>query len=957
MDEKYLQDLYSWIKTKDASYESRYSYQDFVSKMQDTDYSTKMHQWISSKDNTFSERHPIDKFISEVGGGMQQPAAEKKNLIPTPQPQGQGTTEPVLGGGLLESPLPPVKQPKPASESTALGMPNFEAKKMEQKQRELAPKFRKSLDVITPDLISGTEENAVPLMNYHFGDMGFKFEESGMTGDWMTVTSPTGKKTEVSLDNWFSDKDKSEAEKLRLFIQNSLGGNGAGIITQFEAQPISKFKDEEDIKKSMKTVNDEFNSMIQEKNSIVKQNELIDKTFRDLNAIPVEQRDATWMEQYNQANADKQSVVGLATNLENKRASSAQREAQIQSAAGKYMSMKGEQGTWYGNIYNQALDAVGKALAGAVDIEADMMSFVDGIVNPPNRANKEKYRTEFIELAKKQGIQVPELKTNAEFEDWKNSIAFGDVRRDEIDKQIQENNLKRIKQGEGDGKGALNMARNGLRAIAGDPNTTVEYTDLSKEGFWGGVIGGLIDFAPAMIGPGWVKAATMFAISNDNMKKEFEQNPELKDLSESDKMMYALPFNIANSVLLEFGLNRVMANKSLVANLVTAGMERAGAKATAAELKNIMKGEVENMIARGAVDLGKGMVSGAELGVAIYSTDVAIRKTINAAKEKKMFETPKDVSEFLVGAGKSAASLAMGAGILHIVPAVRAAAAETGYKAMPDNTFKMFEAAANNDEIQSALIASIKNKISAGEITKAQGEDMLTSYQNSVGLFKSVPDGLDTRAKKEAMDLLKERKRIEDKIQGKDAALIKPQQERINQINEQLTKLSEDAIQKQRADESLLRAGEQKLGLQQVGEGNAKLEITPEQEKLVNDEKEHFQEVLDNPDKYDEGDVQDANDYFADPIAFQENRVKFWEDLAKEDPTEQGTLDFVKARLEAHKAAEAKPEGELKEPTQEQVLKDLEDKNFVTFTYENEADIPEQFKDKVSSRGETNGNH
>lgn len=81
MDEKYLQDLYNWIKTKDTSYEGRYSFQDFTSKMQDTNYATKMHQWISTKDNTFSQRHPIDKFIGEVGGGTQQPSVEKKNSV------------------------------------------------------------------------------------------------------------------------------------------------------------------------------------------------------------------------------------------------------------------------------------------------------------------------------------------------------------------------------------------------------------------------------------------------------------------------------------------------------------------------------------------------------------------------------------------------------------------------------------------------------------------------------------------------------------------------------------------------------------------------------------------------------------------------------------------------------------------------------------------------------------
>ena len=68
MNEKYLQDLYGWIKSKDASYEGRYSYDQFKQKMQDTDYATKMHGWIATKDATFNERRPLATFIKEVGG-------------------------------------------------------------------------------------------------------------------------------------------------------------------------------------------------------------------------------------------------------------------------------------------------------------------------------------------------------------------------------------------------------------------------------------------------------------------------------------------------------------------------------------------------------------------------------------------------------------------------------------------------------------------------------------------------------------------------------------------------------------------------------------------------------------------------------------------------------------------------------------------------------------------------
>jgi predicted GNAT family acetyltransferase len=48
-------------------------------------------------------------------------------------------------------------------------------------------------------------------------------------------------------------------------------------------------------------------------------------------------------------------------------------------------------------------------------------------------------------------------------------------------------------------------------------------------------------------------------------------------------------------------------------------------------------------------------------------------------------------------------------------------------------------------------------------------------------------------------------------------------------------------------------------------------------------------------------------------------------------------------------------EANVVEPTEEQILQDFKDKNFVTFTYNNESEVPEQFKDKISSKGEING--
>ncbi len=45
----------------------------------------------------------------------------------------------------------------------------------------------------------------------------------------------------------------------------------------------------------------------------------------------------------------------------------------------------------------------------------------------------------------------------------------------------------------------------------------------------------------------------------------------------------------------------------------------------------------------------------------------------------------------------------------------------------------------------------------------------------------------------------------------------------------------------------------------------------------------------------------------------------------------------------------------VREPSQEQQLQDMKEGNVVTFTYKNDAEVPDIFKDKISSRGETNG--
>lgn len=95
MNEKYLQDLYGWIKGQDPSYEGRYTYDQFKQRMQDETYATQMHGWISSKDETFSQRRPLTSFVQQVK--VVSPMATKP-VAEQPKKK-EDTVSPFVAGG------------------------------------------------------------------------------------------------------------------------------------------------------------------------------------------------------------------------------------------------------------------------------------------------------------------------------------------------------------------------------------------------------------------------------------------------------------------------------------------------------------------------------------------------------------------------------------------------------------------------------------------------------------------------------------------------------------------------------------------------------------------------------------------------------------------------------------------------------------------------------------------
>ena len=66
MDNEYLNSLYNWISSKDNTFKSRYTEDDFMKNMSEDDYAKKMYNWISSKDNTFKGRYSESDFLTKI---------------------------------------------------------------------------------------------------------------------------------------------------------------------------------------------------------------------------------------------------------------------------------------------------------------------------------------------------------------------------------------------------------------------------------------------------------------------------------------------------------------------------------------------------------------------------------------------------------------------------------------------------------------------------------------------------------------------------------------------------------------------------------------------------------------------------------------------------------------------------------------------------------------------------
>ena len=833
---EYLVELYSWIKSTDPSFEKRYTFDDFQNNMSDDQYSGEMYEWISATDPTFSEREPIDIWSAKVKkkSGPQNVADELSTGVPAVT--GSQPTPGSLGGLDPNSNIPPLQEE--VEEEVVDGIDTtdytindqvveeelFEdySEKQDTLKKETEDPFAYSIDVVNKSLINGTEESAVPLMNYHFGQYGFEFEESDALGDGMKITAANGAEKYVNLDPFFGLGAKQEKDALEQFLKdNKAESRRLKLLEEDYTKLERKIRGKEDINTSIGILNIDANLFNNEVQQWLRDKSDLDSQAGTFERLSQEQlNDPTtrkafdeYLAKRNEVNKRRQQIIARDARLKTEGYA-------LDQTAGRYSQMKSEQGQMSGATIDSFWNGVGRidASIGGYMIDAAGYGLEYG------GAGEESFKKLYMSQAQKMfGIKSPGKDYDG---DWKSYLENLDPeQRKDVESKVRDILIKQakfdiydwekdggavLKNTDGGGaysssalsanaenKGFIEALRKGAEKDRGSSSTSVEYTNLQKQGFWGGAYLGLVESVPAMIGGnnpiGWAqRTGNMFAQVTDHLNEEMFNDPDFANITEAEKLAVAMPIGIVVAALESIGLRNVMRQKGILNSVLlkSLGKYKGASRLKGRPFAEVVRNEVDNMVARGVLVVTNAGLAEFETGAAQEVADIGGKWLYNNIKEKQMFTTPETVLDGIKQIAYSGAQEMVGGYIMGTPQAMISAASKKDFTQLDSGVFEVFEDMIGDGTSTKLVNLYYKNKINKGEMTAKEAKEAEAIFNEIKGVYSQVPSNYSSKQKKIALGLLLSKQRLETEIAGKDPSSVKKQKRQIEYIQNEIEDLS-----------------------------------------------------------------------------------------------------------------------------------------------------------------------
>jgi hypothetical protein len=528
-----------------------------------------------------------------------------------------------------------------------------------------------------------------------------------------------------------------------------------------------------------------------------------------------------------------------------------EKSKKIQREQVKVKLQRALQGSDIGAIYNQLLEGISDAREGGVNALTGLT--VEAFIGPEDLAKAEGYKQTVIDRAKEKGYYdriklLLDRGSDLSPENIKDVI--GENRYDDLFAYLKDR-IKKTKKAAN--KEVFNQIRNEMRDLFGS-GTTKEYEDAFAKTLIGRSLQGAARTIPNLITPGGPLSSafrvSQMYLSGTNAIDDIMNNLEaFDDISENERLLVKAPLGIIVAVLEEYGFRNLIKNSGVMNRLVMNVLGKTTKSATPKTLGALVRNEVDSMVARGLITATGGALAEFETGVLQGIADLGVKNLYNYIKDEELFTTTDEKGNkkslpwitdgsFYEEVLMSGVEEAIGGFALGAPNSIAAAFRKKGFEGFSDTEFTLFSLMSQDNNLESAYVASLKSKVSNGEMTMDAAKERLNEYRNARGLFSKIPQDLSTKGQKKAMNLLIERQQIQKEIEGKDQSLTKKQRDRIQEINQNLENLSEDAVQEQSADEVPVQpdaaVGEEVEG--RVPETKPKVATEETEEEIIEEE-------------------------------------------------------------------------------------------------------------------------
>ena len=475
----------------------------------------------------------------------------------------------------------------------------------------------------------------------------------------------------------------------------------------------------------------------------------------------------------------------------------------LEKVTGKYLLDKEKMGSFGGNLLNAFVTGISK------------------IVETPAAGSVESSKTQTYEALS------PEEKKY---------LSDKGYSREQAINYVANKNAKKIKE----------EIRGGAVEFMGARGTTKEYSQSKDRGFFESTLAGVAESLPSMIIPGGALARTaaMSSQAYASIEDEMLNDEDFETTSMADRSLVAVPYAVGMGLLENLGFTKMISKDPLAKSLVMKSITKVlTKKGTTETLESALEKELKSNITKFGLKVVGGTLAEAETG-ALQSAilDVGLKTAYNKIRnsyENKSdeeiakltnegyFNTPDNLKEASAQILEDAAAEALGGTVM--------TAAMTGFEKLSNGEITLFndeditklKELSTDPEMKKMFVAKLRTDMVNGDITKEQAKTKLEALRSVEADFTKIPDDITGQDLKRAMELSIEKKDLTNEIAGKDEALVAPKKARIEEINNELKTIGENATKESNKQEDgtegdIVQREGVDVGQQEVGQGEGR---------------------------------------------------------------------------------------------------------------------------------------